>query len=190
MPITVVNKNVSSSILESLHPGAFVVDVTTHAKGKFLPLCPLYPHGGIPVPFSESYYSKSVEGIWEGLKVFKDHDVDISKFEIDSMRGFKRTARRFGIPLGHREGVMGDFLLRYPDARMKIYIPSYEWVLKHKAESLIQELADLSREQHVVLLDYRTNGDIFDRSSFRLSHAVLIKQFIEGNFSFQTTAGV
>ena len=32
-------------------------------------LSPFYPHGGIPIPFSGSVTSQSVEGIWQGLKV-------------------------------------------------------------------------------------------------------------------------
>jgi len=37
---------------------------------------PFYPHGGIPVPFAPGYFSETVEGIWQGLKVFEKADGD------------------------------------------------------------------------------------------------------------------
>ncbi len=35
-------------------------------------------------------------------RVFEGSDVDISLFQNDTMKGLKRTVRRFGKPLGHR----------------------------------------------------------------------------------------
>ncbi len=35
-------------------------------------------------------------------RVFEGSDVDISLFQNDTMKGLKRTVRRFGEPLGHR----------------------------------------------------------------------------------------
>lgn len=60
------------------YPGALIVDVTSKATDGLVKLSPFYPHGGIPVPFSEGYTSTCVEGIWQGLKVFEDEDIDIS----------------------------------------------------------------------------------------------------------------
>ena len=34
-------------------------------------LSPFYPHGGIPVPFSEGVTATCVEAVWQGLKVFE-----------------------------------------------------------------------------------------------------------------------
>jgi hypothetical protein len=135
------------------------------------------------VPFSEGFYSWSVEGIWQGLKVFGKQDIDISKFEVKSMKGLKRTVRTFGAPIGHRKGVSGVGLLQYLEARQMIYLPSYEWVLTNKVDSLVKELADLSYTRHVILLDYTTNEDILNLKT-PLSHAGLIKRFIESDFSF------
>ncbi len=178
MPIIIVNKKTSIKTIEERLDSPIILDVTSKSKDKFVQLSPFYPHGKIPVPFSEGYTSKSVEGIWQGLKVFNDQDVDISKFEIESMKGIKRTVRRYGTPLGHRKGVTGDLLLTYLDARKLIYIPSYEWVLKNKVASLIKELTDLSKNNNIVLLDYTTNDDIFNLKT-PLSHAGLIKKNIE-----------
>ena len=35
------------------HPDAIIADVTSHAKDSLIKLSPFYPHGGIPVPFSD-----------------------------------------------------------------------------------------------------------------------------------------
>ncbi len=40
------------SILKK-HPNAIITDVTSQAKDGLVGLSPFYPHGGIPVPFSE-----------------------------------------------------------------------------------------------------------------------------------------
>ena len=39
-------------------------------------MSPFYPHGDIPVPFSQGYTAACVEAVWQGLKVFEDEDVD------------------------------------------------------------------------------------------------------------------
>jgi hypothetical protein len=53
----------------------------------------------------------SVEGIWQGLKVFEKADVDPATLQIATMKGIKRTVRTFGKVLGHRAGLAGDRLL-------------------------------------------------------------------------------
>ena len=56
------------------YPGAIIADVTSQAKDGLVRLSPFYPHGDIPVPFSEGYTATSAEGIWQGLKVFENED--------------------------------------------------------------------------------------------------------------------
>ena len=56
------------------YPGAIVADVTSKATDGLVRLSPFYPHGGIPVPFSDGITSSCVEGIWQGLKVFENED--------------------------------------------------------------------------------------------------------------------
>lgn len=62
-------------------------------------LSPFYPHGGIPVPFSEGMTATCVEAIWQGLKVFEKAGVDIQMLSNATMRNIKRTVRRFAITL-------------------------------------------------------------------------------------------
>lgn len=183
MAINVVSRRRKLENIQLEYPNAVIVDVTSKAHDDFVKLSPFYPHGGIPVPFSPNFTAQSVEGIWQGLKVFEGNDVDVSKFEITKMKGIKRTQRRFGRTLGHRNGVEGDNLLSYYDARIQVYLPSYEYMLKNKAYQIVQELKSISLSRTLILLDYETNGDLTNLRK-PLSHAALVKAYIEGDFSF------
>ena len=165
------------------YPDAVIADVTSHATDALVRLSPFYPHGGIPVPFSEGYTAMCVEAIWQGLKVFESADVDVSMFANDTMKNIKRTVRRFGKPLGHRKGVKGTELLGYIEARKQIYLPAYKWVLENKVASIIDRLREASTTKTIVLLDYTTNCDI-DNPKTPLSHAFLIKAYAEGLYPF------
>lgn len=162
---------------------AVIADVTSQATDGLVKLSPFYPHGGIPVPFSEGYTAMCVEAIWQGLKVFETADVDVNMFANDTMKNIKRTVRRFGKPLGHRKGVKGTELLGYIEARKQIYLPAYKWVLENKVANIIERLREASRTKTIVLLDYTTNCDI-DNPKTPLSHAFLIKAYAEGLYPF------
>lgn len=165
------------------YPDAVIADVTSQATDSLVKLSPFYPHGGIPVPFSEGYTAMCVEAIWQGLKVFESADVDVNMFANDTMKNIKRTVRRFGKPLGHRKGVNGTELLGYIEARKQIYLPAYQWVLENKVAKIIERLKKASKTKTIVLLDYTTNCDI-DNPKSPLSHAFLVKAYVEGLYPF------
>lgn len=165
------------------YPDAVIADVTSQATDGLVRLSPFYPHGDIPVPFSEGYTAMCVEAIWQGLKVFETADVDVNMFANDTMKNIKRTVRRFGKPLGHRKGVKGTELLGYIEARKQIYLPAYKWVLENKVANIIERLREASKTETIVLLDYTTNCDI-DNPKTPLSHAFLIKAYAEGLYPF------
>lgn len=179
--IFIENKKKSEKKLLEKYPNAKIADVTSKAKNSLVKLSPFYPHGDIPVPFSEGVTSKSVEGIWQSLKVFEKADIDLKMLENDTMKNIKRTVRKFGKPLGHRKGTTGTELLNYLDARIKIYLPSYLWVLQNKVSEIMDRLRLASQEQDVVLLDYTTNSDILNLKK-PLSHAYLVKAFVENKY--------
>jgi hypothetical protein len=179
MPLVVASRRASESSLRGRYgPSAMMLDVTSRGPEPWICFSPFYPHGGIPVPFSSGTYSMSVEGIWQGLKVFERADVDPSRFAIANMRGIKRSAKSLGRVLGHREGVRGERLLPYLEARRAIYLPSYRWVLDHCLQDQVAELKRLAEEHMVVLLDYETNADVTDLLR-PLSHASLVKRYVE-----------
>ena len=182
--IVIESKRKKSATILKNYPNAILADVTSGAKDGLVKLSPFFPHYGIPVPFSEGYTATCVEAIWQGLKVFEGCDVDVSLFENDTMKNIKRTVRRFGKPLGHRKGVNGTDLLGYVEAREQIYIPTYKWVLEHKVADIIERLRVASNSgKTIVLLDYDTNADV-ENAKKPLSHASLIKAYVEGIYPY------
>jgi hypothetical protein len=97
------------------------------------------------------------------------------------MKGIKRSERKYGKVLGHRAGLIGEQLLSYGEARKTIYLPSYLWVLENCLQELLNELKHMSKKGTIILLDYETNCDL-DNLSRPLSHAGLIKLYIEGDW--------
>lgn len=187
--IEIAHKRSKMETLRKKYPQALIWDVTSHAKDELVRLSPFYPHGDIPVPFSEGWKAACVEAVWQGLKVFAHADVDTSLFSNDTMKHIKRTAREWGKPIGHRKGVDGKELLGYIEARKQIYIPTYRWMLEHKAQDLIARLRAASAEGMVVLLDYNTCCDVDDPSK-PLSHAYLVKAYAEGLYPYAADAEV
>lgn len=163
------------------HPGAVVLDLTSRGPDPWVRFSPFYPHGRIPVPFTPGRAAMSVEGVWQALKVFETQDVDPSKLDVATMKGLKRTVRRLGRCLGHREGLAGERLLGYREARHRIYLPTYRHVLDHHLAPEVAELRRLAAAGDLVLLDYETNPDPDDLSR-PLSHAGLVMRLLQGTW--------
>lgn len=170
--IVIKNKRCKRENILKEYPDAIIFDVTS--KGAMKQMSPFYPHGHIPVPGMNGVFSASVEGIWQGLKVFEHESIDKSYFNNKTMRNLKRTCRVHGKCLGHK---YGDLLLGYIESRKKIYVPSYYYMLENYCAKSIETIKKLSDERTVVLLDYDTNEDIEDYTK-PLSHAGLIKHYI------------
>ena len=176
--IIIESRRKSLESLKVKYPDAMIIDVTSKAQDEFVKFSPFYPNGGIPVPFTDGLVAVCVEGIWQGLKVFETADVDRSFF---SKRDMKNLKRKYGKCLGHRKGVHGEELLDYLTARKLIYLPCYKWVLENRLQKLVTAVRIISKNKPVVLLDYNTNPDVNNPKS-PLSHASLIKAYIEGNY--------
>lgn len=186
--IFVENKRRKLERIQAEYPNADILDITSASKLRYAQiLSPFYPHYNIPIPFSEGYHAACVEAIWQGLKVFQGADVDIEMFKNDTMKNLKRTVKRFGKPLGHRKGINGTELLDYFSARMQIYLPTYKWVLDNVKEvnEVVLRIKERSVSHDIVFLDYNTNIDFRDISS-PLSHAGLVKLYIEGNYPLKS----
>lgn len=174
--IVIKNKRAKREKILEDYPDAMFFDVTS--KGEYKTLSPFYPHGGIPIPFSGTVTSASVEGIWQGLKVFQDEGIDFSCFTNRTMKDLKRSTRTHGRCLGHQKGLGSKSLLGYIEARKQIYVPSYYWMLEHKCKKEIDYFLSLLQQgKTIVFLDYDTNEDIEDHSK-PLSHASLIKKYL------------
>lgn len=182
--IIIESRRKKAETLQKLYPGAVIADVTSKSdNAQLVKLSPFYPHGGIPVPNSHGVKATCVEAIWQGLKVFESCGVDVAMFGNDTMKNIKRTVRKYGKPLGHQYGLDSTELLDYITARKKIYIPAYQWVLENKVQDIVARLREATKTKTIVLLDYETNADV-DNSKKPLSHAALIKAYVEGTYPF------
>lgn len=181
--IVIESKRKKLETLLKEYPNAVFCDVTSKSPFRGLQqLSPFYPWGDIPVSFSNGVKASCVEAVWQGLKVFENADVDTTLFSNYTMKGLKRSSRVYGKVLGHRKGVNGDQLLNYYDARRKIYIPTYKWMLENKAFETIESIRAYCKthpQKMIVLLDYQTNCKIEDLNK-PLSHAFLVKAYVEG----------
>lgn len=182
--IYVENKKRKLEKIKEQYPEADILDITSTSATRYAQiLSPFFPHGNIPIPFSPGHFATCVEGIWQGLKVFESCGIDMNSFTNSTMVGLKRTVRKYGLPLGHQKGINSSELLNYFDARMQIYLPSYKWVLDNVQEvhDVVMRIAEHAKAHDVVFLDYNTNTDFRDTSS-PMSHAGLVKLYIEGNY--------
>ncbi len=178
MPLIVESRRKKTETLSKQYPDALQLDLTSKGECPWVKFSPFYPHGYIPIPFSGDVTAQSVEGIWQGLKVFASMGTDSAKFDVTTMRGLKRTVRKFGEVLGHARGIDSAELLVYRDARYQIYLPSYLWILENCLQDEVAQLRQLSAGHTVLLLDYETNTDVNDLSK-PLSHAGLVKRYCE-----------
>ena len=188
--IHVLNRSVHPGTLARRYADAVVLDLTSRGDAPWVRFSPFFPHGDLPVPLWSGRTAASVEGIWQGLKRFEHEDeVDERCFENRTMKGLKRTSRgrgRSGVPrgecLGHQAGPdRSAALLGYLEARRRIYVPAYRLVLERHLGAELEELRRLDREGAVVLLDFTTNDDVDDLRR-PLSHAALVRRFVEGTF--------
>ena len=62
--IIIESKRKKPETILKKYPDAILADVTSGAKDGLVKLSPFYPHGGIPVPFSDGYTASCVEAVW------------------------------------------------------------------------------------------------------------------------------
>ncbi len=178
--IFIENKKKKIGNIKNKYPYSTIIDLTSNSDSSFVKFSPFYPIGEIPIPFSEPETGESVEGIWQGLKVFQSKGVDYSKFQIKNMKGIKRSIRVNGPIVGHQKGMFDNEILDYLTARKSIFVATYNWVLENKLQDLLSILIKMAKEKDLVFLDYNVNEDICSVNR-PLSHAALVKQYIEKN---------
>lgn len=180
--IKVLKRRTKLRKLRDKYPEYKIIDLTSKSNDPGMrKFSPFYPHGNIPVPYSK-YHACSVEGIWQGLKVFEKRDgtieeIDTKCFSNATGKNLKRTLRAKNRLkcLGHRV-LNANALLGYSEARKKIYLPSYRFVLKNSLRDQVSYLGRLAETHPMIFLDYNTNED--NNLSQPLSHAGLVKQHL------------
>ena len=177
--IVVESKKRSIESIQKEYPNAIIADVTSEAKDALARLSPSFPHGGIPISKSDWATASSVEAIWQGLKVFENEDIDTSFFTKNTTKGLKRNSPNQGKMIGHRLCTNGLEILNYADARRRIFIPRYRWVLDYKVQDIIERLRKANETKTIILLDFYTNRDLHNYKE-PISCAYLVKAYAEG----------
>ena len=155
VPIHVASRRRRPASLRAV-PLAEIIDVTSKAPEPWVRLSPFYPHGGIPVPYSDGVISQSVEGIWQALKVFKDVDVDPSKLEITTMKALKRTVAATAPSRATAPACTATACS--PTRRPPPDLPARPTAGPRKPRSRPDRAT--THKNDVVLLDYTTNADV------------------------------
>lgn len=150
-------------------PDAVWVDVSSSGDPPLDQLSPFYAHGGIPIPGMDSKRSDSVEGIWQGLKVIR------GKIAPRFFEGGGR--KRVGKPRGHQFGD-STRLLGIEEARRKMYVPAYEWMLENCIdETILSGFIDQAfRGVPQYFYDREDNGSIGKDAP--LAHAKLLADYL------------
>lgn len=179
-------------------PGQVIFDVSSKGT-EYVKLSPFFPHkdkeGKMPVLqvpcMPPGTLTMSVEGAWQGLKIFDAQGMDLKNFVNDKMKKLKRGAsKKRGNVCGHCiEDESGErVILGYVDARKRIYIPLYNQMLDlPEIQPLLEKLYNAFLTSDIVLLDYTTNCDVEDTKT-ALSHAGLIKARLHQMFEERNSA--
>ncbi len=158
--------------LHEANPLAYFYDTSTHAPyardhsfvEDFSVFSPFMQYENVPVP-GMSILSDSVEGVWQGLKIIK------GKIDPSYFRGKGR--KRYGIPTGH---LYGGSKINYSEARKKIYVPTYKFMVSHLVQKenidLIINRAFEDKVQY--FFDVDENGDLGNLHSPLAHSSVLV----------------
>jgi len=152
------------------------IDVSSSAESPYDQLSPFFAHGGIPIPGMANKRADSVEGIWQGLKVIR------GKMAPRFFEGAGQ--KRVGKPRGHQ---LGDTtrLLGLEEARRKIYLPAYEWMLDNCIETDIFEhfISQAFRGVPQFFYDREDNGSIGKDAP--LAHAKVLVDYLNRKIDAQ-----
>jgi hypothetical protein len=73
-------------------------------------------------------------------------------------------------------------------ARLRIYLPSYRWILEHRLANEVDAMHRLLSEGPLVLLDYETNVELSNTSS-PLSHGALVRAYLLNEWPSEDAVG-
>ena len=182
--IHIVTKSEIHQNILSEFPNAIIIDFTSKVNDVINRLNPYYPYRDIPVPNSGGLVAESVGSIWQGLKVFEKNDVDVELMGNYLNNKLKYATKDYGCYLGHRYGIHGLDLINISDARRRILIPTYRWVLDYKVQDAIIEIRAANKKNDIIFID---QTEYYERHDYShpISHVSLFKAYIEGLFPYE-----
>lgn len=187
--ITIAEKR-DANIMANKYPNALIIDISYSSmryiryevRNLYGMLNPFYPHGKIQVPFTDGYTGVSISAVWNSLKVFEDSDVNVNLRNCEDIHMMKRE--NLGNLVGFRQGFYNNNIMDVEEARRKILIPIYRWMLEQKTYCIIEYLRKIAQQQDIVILDDSINCEITNTNA-PLSYAWLIKSYIEGLYPYE-----
>jgi len=162
-------KTIDSPMGELIWSPSEGINVSSRGDSIYKILSPFSHHKSykIPVPGKEYIRADSVEGIWQGLKLFCGI-TDESQFS-------GRASKRKGIPDAF---LFGDEQVGYIEARHKIYQPAYIYHLINNALPIVaNDLEARLQNGNVLFHDLEKNKDIKNPQK-SYSHASLAVEVI------------
>lgn len=152
----------------------------------FSTLSPMYPHGDLPVPYTErTLTANSLEAIWQGLKVFEHEGAQLDPVALGKSgdKNIKRPPNeRRGKILGHQRGLHPERpLLSLIEARAFIYAPLYLWQLKHHCTEAIAALHQALQQSDILLLEAGTPSNVRDIFT-PMPHSELLRLYLQDQY--------
>jgi len=124
---------------------------------------PFTVYGSIPIPQYQGS-SDTVEGVWQGLKVINNR-IDVSYFK-------GKGRKRYGRVAGHQ---LGSKVVGYLEARKKIYVPTYEFMVKEFLQEEFELLLQRAKKGvKQFFFDVDDNGNLGDLKSPLAHSSVLV----------------
>jgi len=164
-----------------------IIDLTFSGKSPWNKFSFLFPHGNIPIPFTnKKKFGMSVEGIWQSLKVFEKDGIDLTRLSIINGKGVRRNPTKYsGTLQGFQAGVLeGSKILPIHKARYKILFPTYKFILDNYLQNEIHQLHNmLLNGKRLILLDTSTSTD---PDGLDFSCAWLVKKYLKGEYPTET----
>lgn len=167
---------------------ALIAHISTDNTAHFRALHPTFPHGKIPIPgadaTAEHRHAASVEGLYEGMKVFSNATISYASMENTDMRNIKRyQSASKGQFQGYKEALNSNVLLNELQARQKLYLPAYKFVLDGAAHSYLEPLMDaLAQGKKVVLVDSKKQQHKISDEQHPISYALLIALYLKNEY--------
>lgn len=149
------------------YSGVIIVDITgINEQNVYCKLSPFYPHGGIPIPNTPNITLNSVNDVWQELCV-KNSGNKISCTNVK-----------------FRKGIYINECWDYLEARKRILIPTYCWMLENKVYDIVLYLRKLMLDYEIVIVDRFINCNI-ENAEEPFSCAFLLKAYIEASWPYE-----
>lgn len=188
-PATAVSRSRALELMASDAAHAcLMVDTYVGAPVNMRRFCPLnpfttWPSGSIPVPGYPSLRARSVEAVWQGLKLV-DGELDLDQLDGSPKKRPSDSERRVrtGFDYSKTRFLLNGEKIDLATARFMIYLPTYLYLLDRLVPGdLIDEIfTHMNSCTQVVFYDWDSNLDIRDiRSSF--SHSSILAAWFNGN---------